>query len=42
MHSHIFPLKSGKYKGLGGMAERANYNKKSKRKINVLFDGCWR
>ena len=38
MHSHIFPLKSGKYKGLGGMAERATLIKSLREKIdNVLL-----
>ena len=39
MHSQIFPQKSGKYKGLGGMAERATLIKTLREKIdNVLLD----
>ena len=38
MHSHIFPFKSGKYKGLGGMAERATLIKSIReRNDNVLL-----
>ena len=38
MHSHIFPFKSGKYKGLGGMAERASLIKSIReRNDNVLL-----
>jgi len=38
MHSHIFPFKSGKYKGLGGMAERATLIKSIREKNdNVLL-----
>ena len=38
MHSHIFPFKSGKYKGLGGMAERATLIKIIReRNDNVLL-----
>ena len=38
MHSQIFPFKSGKYKGLGGMAERATLIKSLRQKTdNVLL-----
>ena len=38
MHSHIEPFKSGKYKGLGGMAQRASIiNEIRKKEKNVLL-----
>ena len=38
MHSHIEPFKSGKYKGLGGMAQRATIiNEIREKEKNVLL-----